>query len=81
VAIEHPLPDHYRYAGAELASAGDAWVVMTEKDAVKCRRLSTADATRDWYYLEVEASFAPADAARIANVVHAATPPHSEQLA
>ena len=81
VPIEHPLPDHYRYAGAELASAGEAWVVMTEKDAVKCRRLPIADAARHWYYLEVEASFGSSDAARIANVVLAATPPHSEQLA
>ncbi len=95
VVIKHPLPDHYRYGGAELAvqrasepagadavdSTGDSWIVMTEKDAVKCRRLTTATPEQPWFYLEVEASFSAEDAARIANIVLAAAPPHAEQLA
>lgn len=78
VVLPHPLPDHYRFAGAELAVADGHPVVMTEKDAVKCRRLATAHAELPWYYLEVEASFTAAAAARIDDVVLAATPPHSE---
>src|SRR5690606_33035231 len=35
--IEHPFPDHYAYLPSDL-NFGDALpVVMTEKDAVKCR--------------------------------------------
>ena len=75
------MPDHYRYGGAELPTDLSQWVVMTEKDAVKCRRLSAASVDASWYYLEVEATFAPADAAHIADIVLAAAPPHSELLA
>jgi tetraacyldisaccharide 4'-kinase len=34
--VEHPFPDHHRYAEIDLAFGGDAPVLMTEKDAVKC---------------------------------------------
>jgi tetraacyldisaccharide 4'-kinase len=33
----HPFPDHHRFAASELAYAGAEAVLMTEKDAVKCR--------------------------------------------
>jgi tetraacyldisaccharide 4'-kinase len=34
--IRHPLPDHHRYDGSEIAFGDDLPVLMTEKDAVKC---------------------------------------------
>lgn len=35
--IEHPFPDHHRYVAHDLAFGDDLPVLMTEKDAVKCR--------------------------------------------
>lgn len=35
--IEHPFPDHHRFAAADLEYGDQADVLMTEKDAVKCR--------------------------------------------
>jgi tetraacyldisaccharide 4'-kinase len=49
--IEHPFPDHHRFAVAELDFGDGLPVIMTEKDAVKCERL---DAGPFWY-LAVEA--------------------------
>lgn len=40
--IKHPFPDHHRYSEADVQFADDLPVVMTEKDAVKCRLLSLA---------------------------------------
>jgi tetraacyldisaccharide 4'-kinase len=34
----HPFPDHHAFSAADFAFAGDAAVLMTEKDAVKCER-------------------------------------------
>jgi tetraacyldisaccharide 4'-kinase len=36
----HPFPDHYRFTAGDLAYAGAEAVLMTEKDAVKCRRFA-----------------------------------------
>jgi tetraacyldisaccharide 4'-kinase len=36
----HPLPDHARLSAADISFADDAMVLMTEKDAVKCRALA-----------------------------------------
>jgi len=41
-----PYPDHHRFSAADLATWPAGPVLMTEKDAVKCRGLSGADA---WY--------------------------------
>jgi len=38
--VPHPFPDHHRFAPADLDFGDDAPVVMTEKDAVKCRRFA-----------------------------------------
>ena len=35
--IEHPFPDHHVYVGSDLAFGDTLPVLMTEKDAVKCR--------------------------------------------
>ena len=35
--VEHPFPDHHAYAAGDLEFGDDLPVLMTEKDAVKCR--------------------------------------------
>lgn len=44
--ITHVFPDHHRYLAAELDLPDELPIVMTEKDAVKCRAFATA---RHWY--------------------------------
>lgn len=53
--IEHPFPDHYRFKRDDILYGDDALVIMTEKDAVKCR----AWATPQHWYLPVEAVLEP----------------------
>lgn len=36
----HPFPDHHAYTAADLSFAGGGCIVMTEKDAVKCRHIA-----------------------------------------
>ncbi len=55
------FPDHHDYAAAELAFPGADAILMTEKDAVKCRRFADA---RCWY-LRVDAAIEPALVERI----------------
>ncbi|MGI9229254.1 MAG: tetraacyldisaccharide 4'-kinase [Gammaproteobacteria bacterium] len=53
----HIFPDHHRYQQVDFSFAGDgAPIIMTEKDAIKCRRLNLA---RAWY-LPIEAQLAEA---------------------
>ncbi len=47
----HPFPDHYAFAPEDLSSLGEGVVIMTAKDAVKCRPF----AQPNWWYLPVEA--------------------------
>lgn len=42
--VEHPLPDHHRYAASNLAFGDTLPVLMTEKDAVKCQGFAIANA-------------------------------------
>jgi len=49
--VEHGFPDHYRFRPQDLDFADDMPVIMTEKDAVKCRRFAAAN----HWYLPVEA--------------------------
>lgn len=49
--IEHDFPDHYSYAEKDFDFAKNQSVLMTEKDAVKCKHF----AKDNWYYLVVEA--------------------------
>ena len=44
--IEHPLPDHASISQADISFYDNLDVVLTEKDAVKCRQLDTE---RCWY--------------------------------
>lgn len=59
--IEHPFPDHHRFVAEDLAFADGLPLLMTEKDAVKCRRFADA---RMWY-LPVEARLDHSFAARL----------------
>ena len=44
--IEHPMPDHHRYRAQDLDFGDDRPLLMTGKDAVKCRRF--ANTARCW---------------------------------
>jgi tetraacyldisaccharide 4'-kinase len=55
--IAHAFPDHHRYRAAELEFNDGLPLLMTEKDAVKCRPFAAANR----WYLPVAASFAAAD--------------------
>jgi tetraacyldisaccharide 4'-kinase len=44
--IEHPFPDHHPFTAADLSFADELPVLMTEKDAVKCRSFASP---RLWY--------------------------------
>lgn len=50
--IEHPFPDHHAYREEDFPFGADAVVLMTEKDAVKCR----AFARETWWVLAVTAT-------------------------
>ncbi len=61
--IRHPLPDHARITQEDLDFDDDFDVVMTEKDAVKCRWLDT---TKCWY-VPVDVVMPQADADYLLN--------------
>jgi tetraacyldisaccharide 4'-kinase len=73
--IEHPFPDHHRYASADLAFGDGLPVLMTDKDAVKCR----AFARPDWWRVPVTAalpeSFLDAVAERLPRPASGFAPP------
>jgi len=54
--IAHPFPDHHAFTASDLAYGDDLPVLMTEKDAVKCR----AFAQPHWWAVPVKAHL-PAD--------------------
>ncbi|WP_236198612.1 tetraacyldisaccharide 4'-kinase [Pseudomonas pseudonitroreducens] len=54
--IPHPFPDHAAFTAEQLRFTPELPLVMTEKDAVKCRSF----AAPDWWYLAVEARPSPA---------------------
>jgi tetraacyldisaccharide 4'-kinase len=53
--IEHAFADHHRFAPPDLSFGDDRQVLMTEKDAVKCRPF----AQRGWWSVPVAATFSP----------------------
>ena len=44
--IEHPFPDHHLFTAQDIRFDDDFPVLMTEKDAVKCKRFAS---NRHWY--------------------------------
>ncbi|HVC29945.1 MAG TPA: tetraacyldisaccharide 4'-kinase [Steroidobacteraceae bacterium] len=63
--IEHAFPDHHAPSAAELDFGDGLAVLMTEKDAVKCREL----AQPHHWYVPVEAVFSEDDACRLLELV------------
>lgn len=55
------FPDHHKYTEDDLQIAGDAPILMTEKDAVKCRRF----AKPNHWYVQVDAQLHDTFAVRI----------------
>ena len=53
--IPHIFPDHHRYTISNLTFNDVLPIIMTEKDAVKCRHFSIPN----MWYLEVETSVSP----------------------
>ncbi len=54
-AEEHPFADHHAFGPGDIDFAGADWVLMTEKDAVKCAHSGRANLA----YLRVDASLDP----------------------
>jgi tetraacyldisaccharide 4'-kinase len=71
--IEHPFPDHHPFAAAELMFDDDLPVLMTQKDAVRCRSFAHA---RLWY-VPVTAKFADSQARELLREVVQALAPSS----
>ncbi|MBI1732124.1 MAG: tetraacyldisaccharide 4'-kinase [Gammaproteobacteria bacterium] len=65
--VKHEFPDHHRYQPADLLFEDHLPVVMTEKDAVKCREFATD--TDEWWYLPVEARMPDAFPHRLRNLL------------
>lgn len=59
--LPHVLPDHAALTAADIRFDDGHPVIMTEKDAVKCRAI----ASRAHWYLPVEAEFSGADGQRL----------------
>lgn len=54
--LPHPFADHAQFSAEALSFSPDLPLVMTEKDAVKCRSFAKAH----WWYLAVDAQPSPA---------------------
>jgi tetraacyldisaccharide 4'-kinase len=59
--VAHAFPDHHRYRANDLEFGDALPLLMTEKDAVKCRGFAAANR----WYLPVAASFAAAEGAAL----------------
>ena len=63
--IEHALPDHAKLSIDDISFADDLAVLMTEKDAVKCRDIA---GPHHWY-VPVSVAFAAGDAEKLRSIV------------
>jgi tetraacyldisaccharide 4'-kinase len=63
--VAHPLPDHAQLRAADICFADDRPVLMTEKDAVKCGKISGA---QHWY-VPVSAIFDNGDSDKLLGIV------------
>lgn len=69
--IEHPFADHHPFTAADLTFGDRLPVLMTQKDAVKCRRIAD---DRLWY-VPVVARFSDPEAEELMRVVVGALAP------
>lgn len=51
--IEHEFDDHHRFQLDDLSFGDNLPVIMTEKDAVKCRQLRTDQIHENFWYLDI----------------------------
>jgi tetraacyldisaccharide 4'-kinase len=70
VAVPHAFPDHHRFSSEDLTFDDCDYVLMTEKDAVKCRGFGRDDLVA----LRVDAEVDPALAEIIRNKIHGPAP-------
>lgn len=61
----HPLPDHARLTAADIAFPDGAPVLMTEKDAVKCRPGADASRLANCWAVRLDVAISEADAQAI----------------
>jgi tetraacyldisaccharide 4'-kinase len=69
-ALPHPFADHHRFRPEDIIFPDNGDVVMTEKDAVKCR----AFAGPGHWYLTVQASLEPAAGMRLDDLLQRLPP-------
>ena len=67
--VEHPFPDHHPFTRADLDFGDTQPVLMTEKDAVKCRAFADARPLVNAWYVPVTARFSDAHAAGLLDTV------------
>lgn len=71
---QHWLGDHHNFSLDDFAQFGpDDIVVMTEKDAVKCRQLTQHQYSKNWYVLAIEAELSKAVEQQIRNKINQLT--------
>jgi tetraacyldisaccharide 4'-kinase len=58
--MPHAFPDHHPFSAKDLQFGEPAPVLMTEKDAVKLRRVAASDGAANWWVLPVTAQLEPA---------------------
>jgi tetraacyldisaccharide 4'-kinase len=68
--VPHPFPDHHRFSSTDLTFPDCDLILMTEKDAVKCRNLGR----QDLIAVRAEADPDPALIELIKNKIHGRSP-------
>ncbi len=58
--VPHPFPDHHPFSAGDFAFGDNDPVVMTEKDAVKCKRIVQDSPQTPFWVLPVSATVDPA---------------------
>jgi tetraacyldisaccharide 4'-kinase len=58
--VPHPFPDHHAFRAEDFAFGDSDPVVMTEKDAVKCKRIVAGNPQAQYWVFPVAASLDPA---------------------
>jgi tetraacyldisaccharide 4'-kinase len=69
--IEHPFPDHHPFTAADLTFGDNLPVLMTQKDAVRCREIAAAQL----WYVPVVARFSDLQARELLDRVGLALAP------
>ena len=70
LVVRHPFPDHHRYGSADLEFADGVPLLMTEKDAVKCREFAPPGCWAVPVSAELPAAFTAALAERLRTLPH-----------